>query len=392
MSVSPRTTLALACGVYLAAGTLLAGIGPALARLAANTGANVSALGSLFTGFALGAVLAQFVVGPLSERMGQRPVLLGGMVLMGLAMVGVSFSGSLALLLVCALLGGLGFGGVLAGGNVLVAALFPGRSASALNALNLFFGVGSILGPLVSGLAAANLGLPQLALWLGAGLLLAQAPLVPRYAAPAAPAQARPVGSLRGAAASPTLWLIGLLLLVYSGTEIGVGGWATIYLQGAAGLGPESAALAATSFWAMLTAGRGVGALIGLRLSARALLLICLLGLAAGGAIMWLSVGLLWPTVFGLGLFGLACGPVFPTAIALTSALSGGSPSAASLVLAVGNVGGMLIPAILGVLITGSGPAAGALALVAAALLMLALFAGLAATGRPARENAAAAR
>lgn len=383
MSFTMRTTLGLTCGIYLAAGTVLAGVGPALARLATNTGQDIAALGGLFTGIAAGGVLAQFVVSPLSERLGQRPVLLGGMLLLSGGMIGVSLSGRLGVLLLCALLAGLGFGGVLAGANVLVARLFPARSAAVLNLINLCFGVGSILSPVVAGLAAARLDLPQAALWLGAGLLLAQAPLVLRYATPAPAAHGEPAGTLRAAAASPTLWLISLILLVYTGVEIGMGGWAMIYLQRGAGLEPAAAALAATTFWAALTLGRGMGALIGLRVPPHTLLRTGLLGMTAGAAVLWLSVGTLGPTLLGLGLFGLACGPIFPTAIALTATLSRGSPSAVSLVLAVGNLGGLAIPALLGVVITGAGPAAGAALLLGAGAAMLALFAGLAAIGRP---------
>src|SRR6266536_1707543 len=133
ISTAPRRTMALACGVFLMAGITLAGLGPTLPHLAVNVGYDLAALGWLFTAISAGVVLAQFGAGPASDRLGQRPVLSAGMLLI---------------------------------------------SAAALNGVNVFFGIGSMIGPVVSGVAGARLGLPQAALWVGAGLLIALAPTV----------------------------------------------------------------------------------------------------------------------------------------------------------------------------------------------------------------------
>src|SRR5204862_6656335 len=120
----------------------------------------------------------QFGAGRASGRFGQRGVLAAGMLLVGSGGIGVTFGRSLPILLAGALLFGFGFGGVLAAGNVLVGQLFSTRSAAALNGVNLFFGVGSMLGPAIAGLAGLRLGAPQTAIWGGAGLLLALVPIV----------------------------------------------------------------------------------------------------------------------------------------------------------------------------------------------------------------------
>jgi MFS transporter, FHS family, L-fucose permease len=364
MSVSRRTTLALTCGVYLSTGIL------------------VAALGGIFTAVSAGAILAQFVAGPVGGRFGQRPVLALGMLLTGGGMLAMSVSPLLELMLAAALLAGLGFGGVLVGGNLLIARLFAERSAAALNGLNLFFGVGSIIAPALVGVVVTAGGSSQAAIWLGGALILLQLPLVARYAVPVRDASLAPAVSLREAIGSPALWLLGLLLLVYSGSEIGWGGWVTIYLERSTGVVPAQAALGATTFWAALTAGRAAGALIGLRIAPRMLLLICLLGFSAGVGALYLNVGAIGPTLAALVLLGLACGPVFPTVISLTAGLSRGSAAATSMVLAVGNLGGLFMPALLGQLITGTSPRAGLGMLLAAAAVMLALYVGVAATGR----------
>jgi len=160
-STTIRRTLALVCAVFLAAGVALSGVGPALPLLALHIEQDIAVLGGLFTAISLGIILTQFGAGLASARFGHRFVLAAGMLLMSSGIIGVTFGRSLPILLAGALLFGIGFGGVLAAGNVLIGQLFPTRSAAALNGVNLFFGVGSMLGPAIAGLAGLRLGAPR---------------------------------------------------------------------------------------------------------------------------------------------------------------------------------------------------------------------------------------
>lgn len=377
--LSPGATLALVCAVYAAAGTTLAAVGPSLPSLATNVGEDVATVGAQFTAFAGGTVLVQAVTAWAGERLGQRAVLGAGAALLGLGALAESLSPSLLLLLLGALLGGLGFGCVLSGGNVLVARLFAARGTSALNFVNLFFGVGSIVGPLLAGVGLAWRGAPELAMMIGGAFLLALAPAVFLAAEPQG-------GAGRGRDAPPTPWglvlLLGLLLLVYSGTEIAVGGWAALFLERGAGMAPAAAALAVSGFWLALTLGRGLGALVGFRVSAAGLLLAAL-GLLLVAALMLLaSLGSQAGAVAALCLFGLACGPIFPTTLALVTRVTGGRGAATSMVLAVANLGGASIPPLLGLLLTGVGPRAGATFVLGGVVLMLVLLGAVTSGGR----------
>jgi MFS transporter, FHS family, L-fucose permease len=362
-------TLILMCVVYMAAGMTLASIGPSLTALAANVGQDVAVIGSQFSAFSLGTVLVQMFAPPLSARHGQRAVLALGALLMGGGILGESLSRALVPLLAFALMGGLGFGAILAAGSILIPQLFPGRSASALNLVNLFFGVGSIIGPLLAGWAQASDGTPLLSLWIGAGLLLALLPVISRAA------EAAPAASQGQAADGVMPWrlivLLGLLLLVYSGTEIAVGGWAAVYLEAGPGLSPERAAFAVAGFWLALTIGRGVGAALGLRLGALALLRLAVGVMLAGALLLALSVEAATRSVLALIMIGLACGPIFPTTMALIASVARGRSAGTSLALAIGNMGGALIPPTLGLVLSGAGPAA-------ASGLVLALTIGVA--------------
>jgi len=65
-------------------------------------------LQSVLSTFLLGFGVGQFIIGPLSDRFGRRPVLLGGMVLYGLASLLALFAPSFETLLLARALQGLG--------------------------------------------------------------------------------------------------------------------------------------------------------------------------------------------------------------------------------------------------------------------------------------------
>jgi MFS transporter, FHS family, L-fucose permease len=364
-------TAALACGVFFAAGLTLAALGPSLPVLATRSGVDVATLGGLFTAFSLGVMLAQVGVVQAKRRWGQRATLALSALLMGLSSLTLAQSGSVIPMFAAALGGGVGFGGVLAMGNTLVAQLFPARSAAALNALNLFFGLGAIGGPMLAAAANARLGAPQLALALGAGALAAFAPAVARLAVQSTAMATQQPGSIPATAPTRPL-LLGLLLLVYSGCEIGFGAWLTLYTSQSTQLDAAQAALVTSSFWLALTGGRGLAVALGVRLPAPALLRLCLAGILFGVALLALGVGNLVLTCAGVLCFGLSCGPVFPTVMALATGSAQGD-RATSRVLLLGNCGGIIVPALLGLALTRIGPWAVAAVLLAAAIVMLGL-------------------
>jgi fucose permease len=384
-STTTRRTLALACVVFLSAGVTLAGVGPALPLLALHSGQDIAVLGGLFTAISLGIILTQFGTSPVSARFGQRFVLAAGMLLMGSGSIGVTFGRSLATLLAGALLLGIGFGGVLAAGNLLVGQLFPTRSAAALNGVNLFFGVGAMLGPAIAGLAGLRLGTPQTALWVGAGLLLALVPLVLIYAA-RPPTQAAKPQAKEQPQQRNTGWMLGMLLLIYIGTEVGFSGWLTVYLI-TSSLAPATAALVVSGFWLALTLGRTLGAMLGLRLTPALLLTISLLGMLIGAILLVLGVGDRATSIAGVLCLGLSCGPVFPTVLAIVATTARNSAATTSLVLAIGNSGGLIVPVLLGVLLAYYGPSAAAGLVLVAALTMLALCAAMLWTGTSVRTE-----
>jgi len=347
--------LASTCLVFFALGLMTAAIGPVLPQLADQAGSTLAAIGAVFTAMFLGALAAQVFVGPVGDRVGMRSVFLGGMVLLALGTLGVTLSNHLWLTLALALLSGIGHGAVDLGGTVLIAGLFNGRSVSALNLLNVFFGLGAFAGPAIAGFSMRRLdtGLP--ALWISSALLFAALPLLGvmlvRRKSPRAGAGAGvPAASGAGLYRTPMLYGLGLIILLYVGIENGMGGWTTEYVQRTVGFTTDRAAMVTSGFWLALTLGRMLSAGLGLRLKPTVLLAGATALAVAGGALLAFGVGAQLPTVAGVALIGFCFGPVYPTMMAITTGAFPNTPGkAAGLVAASGSLGGMALPWVQGV-------------------------------------------
>jgi fucose permease len=393
-----RLTLAISCLVFFSLGWLTAALGPVLPELAGRAGRSLADFGAIFTALFLGALCAQTAAGPISDRVGQRPVQLVGMAIQAIGTLGVLFSRSFPMTLGCALFAGLGHGSVDVATNVLIAEVFPGRSVSALNLLNLFFGVGAVAGPALAGFALAtwSTGLP--ALWAVVVMIVLLWPIVYRFEAAGRPAHgSRPLARraqetgrsgdvpsgksglhLSGVYASPLLWMLGALLLVYVGMENGMGGWTTTYIQRTTPLKIEVAALVTSGYWLALTVGRLLSTFLGIRLSSHRVLTLSLTLCAVAGPLLALSAGSVVWTIVGVLLLGLGSGAVFPTTLAVITGTfrRQGPGKAASVGAAMGSIGGMSLPWIQGRLMADRGPVASMIFVAASAAVMTLLYWG----------------
>jgi len=371
--LSARGTMAASCLSFFALGMIDGALGLALPALAANAVSSLATIGAIFTALFLGGFIMQVLAGPLNDRLGQRPVLLLGNVLLAAGICGIAVSHSLALTLACALIAGLGHGALAVSTNVLIAEVFAARSAAALNLINVFFGIGAVTGPAIAGLTLRVWGTALPVLWLGAALMLAQAPFVLRLASAPSPSQLDdPAAPSRSLFRSSLLWAFGGLLLLYVGIETGIGGWTATYMDRTTSIGAASAALVTSGFWLALTGGRVAGALIGARVAAGMLLRLCLAGALAGAVLLAISPGNAVPTVVAVLLIGFCFGPVFPTALSIVTATFRRAPgTAASVVVAMGSLGGMLLPWVQGTLLESRGPAASVIFVAAGTLAML---------------------
>ncbi len=381
--MSHKHTLAVACLLLFTMGLLTSALGPALPDLADHTGRSLAELGALFTAIFMGALLAQAVSGPLNDRAGQRPVLVGASVCVVVGSIGVALSPSLIGLLAGGIVIGIGYGAIDVSTSVLVASAYAGRSVSALNLLHMFFGIGAVSGPAIASLSLrlADTALPPI--WIAAGVMVLAVPLtlrLPRGVAPvpAHEAATHPAQSAARLYRNPLLWAIGVLILLYVGIETGVGGWTTAYLERSTTFKADTAALVTSGFWLALTGGRMLGTIFGARLGSQRTLWLALSGSALGGVVLAISTGSALFTVVGVLLIGLSYGPVFPTIVSITTdVFRHGRGKATGAIVAMGSIGGVLIPWTQGVLLDRVSLNAMVIFVAACNLAMLLVYVGI---------------
>jgi len=150
-------------------------IAPLITFYALRLGAQPSAVGPLFSAFAVAQLLASPIWGRVSDRYGRRPVLLSGLFASAVAYLIFGFAGSIWLLFVCRFVQGFG-GGTTGVAQAYVAdTMAPAQRAKALGwlsaATSLGVSIGAVLGsvthkvwgPRGPGLAAAALVLVNMA-------------------------------------------------------------------------------------------------------------------------------------------------------------------------------------------------------------------------------------
>jgi fucose permease len=357
-------------------------LGVAWPSMRADFDVPLDAIGALLGTFAIGYVLGSFVSGRVLVRWNLGAVLAASAAGMALNLLGSAVAPAWWLLLAVGLPGGLGTGLIDAGLNTYVANRQGPRE---MNWLHASWGVGVTLSPLMmtaavtSGLGwrwgYALSGLLLLAL---SGAYVATSRLWPSRADVT---QQAPDGSANQSASMwltlrlPVAWLSMLLLIVYTGIELGIGQWAFPVLVEARGMGTIEAGAAVGAYWAGLTVGRlffgGVVAAIGVE----RLLRICLLSVLLGLGVLWLPI----PAVVGFGvlaLLGAAQAPVFPAVVTATPDRfsAAHTANAVGFQVAASVVGGSGLPALLGFLAQAFGLAVIVPTLIVAALAQIGCF------------------
>lgn len=364
--------------VFLAVGMSQGAIGPVLQDLARQAGTDTVAAAGMLTAIFAASLAAQTVAALVLRRLGHRLILGCAMVLFVLGICGIALAGSLPMLLLAAALKGAGDGALLLTGNILAAEAGPG--AGPLNLVNGMFGIGAILSPALVSLAMVHAGSGIPALWsVPFAMLVAAALLAVQPAAPQSPAS---VAAPRGAPVlrTPTVWVIAGFALAEVSVEMGMATWLPTLLRDGTGLPLAQGAMALSWFWFLLTAARFAAALWARDMAPLLILAACTGTCLAGTLVLaaGLHLGQVALCLAGVTLIGPALGPILPTALAvLRASYPDATGPATGLAFGACNLGGALVPPLLGLVIGGAGPVRGALVLVGLAAALAAVLAVL---------------
>ncbi len=303
----------LAIFVY---GMIAAMLGTILPDLAGRFHLSPKQNGTIALTQALGLVIASISVGPLVDSQGVKTGMIIGLVVICAALALLPRSKGFGQIAGYMFLLGLGGGTIVTAANDLGTAISQGHSGTALNLLNLFFGLGGLATPFISAnlLGGNSTRLCYLAAVLSGGTL----------AVNAATTMPGPSGSrsfvlsgIGGLVGSPSLWLLSLFLFLYVASEVGVWNWLVQHLI-AQGI-PESRALN------ILSLGFALGLLVGRVAVSPILISISGLTVTLVSAVLMLVTTYLMlqtrnATTAGFLVFlaGVSMAPVFPTTLAMT--------------------------------------------------------------------------
>ncbi len=296
-------------------GMIAAVLGTLLPDLSRRFGFTGEQNGTIAFVQSLGLIIASVSIGPLIDRKGKKFGLVLGLGVITLALFALANAQSFAIVSASMLLLGLGGGMVVTGANALVSDISPDRRSSTLNLLNLFFGLGGLLTPLIGAyLFAGNaLGLCYLIAALTAGTFFLH--LVTPMPPPTGERgfKVSEAGKLAG---DPALVLMSLFLFLYVACEVGVWNWLAKHLV-AQGI-PEATALRTLSL------GFALGILVGRVVVSRILIRISAINVTLASSVLmalttWGMLQTNDPVFAGILVFcaGLAMAPVFPTTLGM---------------------------------------------------------------------------
>jgi fucose permease len=302
----------LAIFVY---GMIAAMLGTTLPELSDRFSLTPTQNGTIAFAQALGLIIASVGVGPLLDTQGDKAGIILGLAFIAISLFALPRSKGFRSIVFLLFLLGVGGGIVVTGANALVSGVGEAHRATALNLVNLFFGLGGLATPFI----AANLFKRN---WVRLCYTVASLTVVTLMvqAVTAMPAPTPGAGFVLAQAGPvlgrPLLFLLGAFLFLYITCEVGVWNWLPRHLI-AQGI-PESRALN------ILSLGFALGLLIG-RVGVSPILIrvpaveVTLAASVAMAVTTFLMLRTNKPAAAFALVFiaGLSMAPVFPTTLAI---------------------------------------------------------------------------
>ena len=340
---------------FLLAGIVMTFLGPMLPSLSARWSLNDAQSGSLIFAEFFSSLFGMLLSSVSVQRIGYRKTLIIGLILMPLGVALLAFGPWLwGIVSICIF--GVGYGITTPAGNLRTAEINPSRSAAALSVINAVWGLGAMSSPFLVDIAL-RLHEPKLFLFgTAAALGLLLLALVLTRFVPDTHIEASDSGEKM-----PSIWQIRILpvicalFFVYVGTETCFGNWVAMFARR---LAPEDHSLATRMpafFWGALLAGR---ALAPLALKFKRETSVAKAGLflaLAGGVALVAARG---TTLIAVGslLAGMGLASIYPISVSLLATWFGqASRRVSGAVFGSGNVGGGLMPLMVGTVSTLAG-------------------------------------
>jgi fucose permease len=371
---------AVACASMLVYGIVLGLPGTVLGlpETAAELGLTLSSRGSLIAALFVGLLAGSLLSGPIVDAIGYRATLAlsSGLVALALPLLASVRTPLFAGAAIVAL--GVSAAGMNTASNALSSDLFPGDRARRMNRLAVLVGVGGVLMPVATVVSSVAVSWRTIVV-AGGGLALLVAlacAFVPSTTT--SPRQHSTMEAIRRFARRPGfLWLCAALLLG-GGNEAALAGWISTYLQ-AAGFSAATATWLLASHWLGLILARVTLSPRVERMKATAVIRSAIAGALCVGVLVVIHAHA-WLAILPF-VVGLAIALVVPTMLAMSGDKYPGSTGALfGLLLTLLQIGGIVLPAAIGVVSDRAGLRPG-LSIVAVSSVCVAVFVRLSLRG-----------
>lgn len=268
--------------------------------------------GQLFIPMILLSILGSFFGGAIARNWGIRKVsvLSGFLNFLSMAFFALSalyLDRGFIPLLICLFFLGAGFGANLATLNSYVFEFFPNRPSAALTALHATLGLGTAIGPLLF-----EFCLKELQWWFAPILLAVGYLILLVFTRISFPLNLNLPQSSSGGL-SKRVWLFVSIALLYGICETAFGNWGILFLKTARGSSNEIASFSLSLYWASVTAGRIIAAILATRISPY--LIYVYQGLILIGSVLLLNFSQFLFAPFIIA--GLGCSAFLPLTVSL---------------------------------------------------------------------------
>jgi fucose permease len=316
-------------------------------KLAEQLNIDDAQVGRLISALMFSSMIFLLLIGPLTDLLGFKLIALvgfgAGAVCVWMLASATTFNTAF---IACLLLGGAAMCVNTVGNTLGPNVLFGGENpAAASNLLNVFFGIGAFITPLIVVALLKTMGYKATVGLIGAILLVPITYTIMGTTFPDPPEGFRITQALslltRGGVLAG-----GLSLFFYISLEITLAGFITTYLK-SHDISDEKAGTTLSGFWIALMAARLITALtVGAGVFVYVVPVLAFVSMLSIGAMVVAKTA-------GAGIIatlvtGLAIGPIFPTLVGVTFSKTEVSGSVFGIIFAIGLLGGILVPSLIG--------------------------------------------
>lgn len=379
--IRANLTIIIALVSFVSIGLPDAVLGVAWPSMQETFGRSREQLGAVLFSSGAGYIASGLVSGRAIALLGVGRVLILSTALVTTGLLGYALAPEFVMVLLLAVLIGLGSGAVDSGLNFYAAENFSNR---VMNLLHAFFGFGAMVGPIVmAGVLSTGVAwrwgyvlvgattLMMTVLFIGTRSIWTAGRDGARHGNGEGPKP--PSAPVRVVIRHPLVWLQILVFIFTTGVEFTAGQWAYTVLVERLGLETGVAGVWVGLYWGSMAVGRLLLGGLSRAIGDRRLILFGSWGMLLAALLFTSSAPPV--AIAGLLLFGLSEGPLFPTLMSLTPVRLGSAVAlhAIGFQVSAAVLGGAILPTIAGFLSTRIGLAAIGWTLVAGVVVLIGL-------------------